>query len=124
MFRTVVGVMAAGAIAWGASVSAFGEDDFPIVGSYLKDQVCRGDSSDPFDLKVKISRRQIESNMGQCSILGFQRQGKTTFVQVECKVPGDQVILGDVSFTLRDDRALDFDDQYHTSPAVLYRCGK
>jgi hypothetical protein len=43
-------------------------------------------------------------------------------MQVECKVPGDQIILGDVTFTQRDANVLDFDDQDHTSPAVLYKC--
>ena len=32
-----------------------GEDDFPIIGVYAKDQVCKGDGSDPADLLVKIT---------------------------------------------------------------------
>jgi hypothetical protein len=60
--------------------------------------------------------------MGVCTILHRRRDGRTVAAQIECKVPGDQVILGDVTFTLRDDNAIDFDDQDHTSPAVLYRC--
>jgi hypothetical protein len=30
--------------------------------------------------------------------------------------------MGDATFIQRDDNALDFDDQDHTSPAVLHKC--
>ena len=117
-----MGALAICAIAWSASTHALGDDDFPIAGLYAKDQACKGDGSDPADILVKITRANIESNMGYCAILSSRRQGRTVSVQVQCKMPGDQVILGDASFTIRDDKALDFDDQDHTSPAVLYRC--
>jgi hypothetical protein len=37
-------------------------------------------------------------------------------------MPGDLTIMGDATFIQRDDNALDFDDQDHTSPAVLHKC--
>jgi hypothetical protein len=104
------------------ALGAYGEDDFPIAGTYTKDASCRGEAARREDLRVKITENKIESNMGVCTILHRKRDGRTLEAQVECKVPGDQLILGDVTFTLRDDLALDFDDQDHTSPAVLYRC--
>ena len=55
-------------------------------------------------------------------ILDRTQEGKTFSMQVECKVPGDQFIQGDVTFTQREANILDFDDQDHTSPAVLYKC--
>jgi hypothetical protein len=106
-----------------ASTPVLGDDDFPIVGTYLKDEVCRGDGSDRPDLRVKITRTEIVSNMGACTILSRRREGRTFSAHVQCKMPGDSVILGDVTFTQRDDRTLDFDDQDHTSPAVLHKCG-
>jgi hypothetical protein len=109
----VLAVMASG---------AWGEDDFSITGTYTKDASCRGEAARREDLRVKITDNKIESNMGVCTILHRKRDGRTVEAQIECKVPGDQLILGDVTFTLRDDKALDFDDQDHTSPAVLYRC--
>ncbi len=109
----VIAVMATG---------AWGEDDFSLTGTYTKDASCRGEAARREDLRVKITENKIESNMGVCTILHRKRDGRTVEAQVECQVPGDQLILGDVTFTLRDDKALDFDDQDHTSPAVLHRC--
>jgi hypothetical protein len=98
------------------------EDDFPIVGTYMRDIACTGNGSHRPDLLVKITQKQIESPMGVCSILSRKRVGKAISAHVECKVPGDQLILGDVTFTLRDEKTLDFEDQDHTSDATLHRC--
>jgi hypothetical protein len=101
---------------------AQGEEGFSISGTYTKDASCQGEAAKRDDLRVRITENRIESSMGVCTILHRKRDGRTVAAQIECKVPGDQVILGDVTFTLRDDNAIDFDDQDHTSPAVLYRC--
>jgi hypothetical protein len=102
--------------------AAWAEDDFSLTGTYTKDATCRGETAKREDLRVKITEDTIESNMGVCTILHRKRDGRTVEAQIECKVPGDQLILGDVTFTLRDDKTIAFDDQDHTSPAVLYRC--
>jgi hypothetical protein len=104
------------------SAVAQGEEGFSISGTYTKDASCQGEAAKRDDLRVRITENRIESSMGVCTILHRKRDGRTVAAQIECKVPGDQVILGDVTFTLRDDNAIDFDDQDHTSPAVLYRC--
>jgi hypothetical protein len=111
-------------LAVAASTSVLGEDDFSIIGTYTRDQPCKADGSNPADGLVKITREDIESNMGFCSILHTERDGSTIQAQVACRVPGGQVILGDVTFKMRDDKTVDFDDQDHTSPATLYRCVK
>jgi hypothetical protein len=108
----------------GASTPVVGEDDMPINGTYAKDQVCRGDGSDPADLLVKITGKAIESSMGSCSILGRKRHGKSVSMHVECKIPGNLVLLSDVTFTQRNDNALDFVDEFNISPAVLHKCGQ
>jgi hypothetical protein len=110
-------------IAGGALMPAFGDEEFPIVGLYTKDQACKGDASKRADLQVKITGQNIVSDMGSCAILNKRRNGRAFLVQVECKMAGDLTLLGDVTFTQRDDNTLDFDDQDHTSPAVLHRCG-
>jgi hypothetical protein len=110
---TVVPIMASKAQA---------EEAFSLAGTYTKDARCGAETARRDDLRVKITENEIESNMGVCTILHRKRDGRTVEAQIECKVPGDQLILGDVTFTLRDDKAIDFDDQDHTSPAVLYRC--
>ena len=122
LHKTVSRALAAIAVITAALTPALGDDDFPIVGVYTKDEVCRGDGSDRVDLLVKITRKDIQSTLGTCAILNKRREGKRISVHVECKMAGDLVILGDVTFTVRDDRTLDFDDQDHTSPAVLHKC--
>jgi hypothetical protein len=124
LLKSLAGALAACAAMGVASTPVIGDEDFPIIGTYAKDQVCKGDGTDPADLLVKITTKSIEHNLGICLILGRKRNGKAYLVHVECKAPGNQVILGDVTFAPRDDGALDFDDQDHTSTAVLYKCGK
>lgn len=118
--------MARGALALAAlslaSAAALAEDDFPIVGTYMRDIACTGNGSHRPDLLVTITQKRIESPMGSCNILSRKRVGKAISAHVECKVPGDQLILGDVTFTIRDDNTLDFEDQDHTSDATLHRC--
>ena len=98
-------------------------EDFPIVGSYTRDIACKGNGSDRPDLLVRITRDEIESQMGVCRILNRKREGKAIMAHVACKVPGaEQLILGDVTFTIRDDKTLDFEDQDHTSDATLHKC--
>jgi len=117
-----VGCVLTGSI--GMSPPGFSEDELPIVGTYSKDQVCKGDGSDPADVLVKITSKAIESSLGSCAILDKKRKGKSISLQVECKIPGDLVLLSDVTFTLRNDNGLDFIDEYNTSPAVLHKCGR
>lgn len=105
-----------------ASTAAWADDDFPIAGIYTKDEPCTEAAAKREALRVTITRDKIESNDGVCTILNRTRDGNTFTLHVECKIPGDQVILGDVTFKIRDQNTLDFDDQDHTSPAVLYRC--
>jgi hypothetical protein len=120
--RALLLLLAAAGIAAG-SARGVAEEDFPIVGTYTRDIVCKGDGSDRPDLVVRIGREQIESPMGICRILSRKRDGKAILAHVECKIPGsDQPILGDVTFTIRDDKTLDFEDQDHTSDATLHKC--
>jgi hypothetical protein len=118
-----VAVCASLASAWVAS-PALGDDDFPIAGTYLQNEACKGDGADRPELRVRITRKDIVSSMGICTILHVKREGPAFGAQVECKVPSGHLILGDVMFTPRPDGALDFDDQDHTSSAVLHRCGQ
>jgi hypothetical protein len=98
------------------------EDDFPIVGTYTENQACKPDGSDPGVSRVKITSRNIDSVFGLCTILSRKREGATYIVHVECKSPGGSQMLGDVNFTPREDKAIDFSDQDQTYKAVLYKC--
>jgi hypothetical protein len=106
------------------SAPILAEDDFPIVGTYTRDIACAGNGSHRPDLLVTITQKQIESPMGVCNILSRKRTGRAISAHVECKVPGDQLILGDVTFTVRDEKTLEFEDQDHTSDATLHRCSE
>jgi hypothetical protein len=114
----VLGVIALAAL----GTAAPGEEDFPIVGTYTENQVCRGDGSDSGVSRVKITAEDIDSVFGLCTILNKKRDGATFAVHVECKGPGGSQMVGDVNFTLRDDKTIDFSDQDQTYKAVLHRC--
>jgi hypothetical protein len=101
---------------------ALGDDDFPLVGTYTENQVCKGDDSDANVSRVKITPSDIDSVFGLCTILEKKRNGNTFEVHVECKGPGGSQMLGDINFTLRDDKTVDFSDQDQTYKAVLYKC--
>jgi hypothetical protein len=98
------------------------EDDFPIVGTYTENQACKPDGSDPAVSRVKITAHDIDSVFGLCTILSRKREGATYVVHVECRGPGGSQMLGDVNFTPREDKAVDFSDQDQTYKAVLYKC--
>lgn len=98
------------------------EDDFPIVGTYTENQACKADGADAGVSRVKITSRDIDSVFGLCMILSKKREGATYMVHVECKGPGGSQMLGDVNFTPRADRTIDFSDQDQTYKAILYRC--
>jgi hypothetical protein len=98
------------------------EDDFPIVGTYTENQACKADGPDAGVSRVKITSRDIDSVFGLCTILSKKREGATYMVHVECKGPGGSQMLGDVNFTPRADRTIDFSDQDQTYKAILYRC--
>ena len=99
-----------------------GEDDFPLVGTYTENQACKPNGSDPGVSRVTITQRDIDSVFGLCTILSKKREGATFVVHVECKGPGGSQMLGDVIFTPRADKTIDFSDQDQTYKAVLHKC--
>jgi hypothetical protein len=114
--------MLAGAVFAALAAPALGEDEFPLVGTYTENHVCKGNGSDAGVSRVKITVRDIDSVFGLCTILSKKREGDTFAVHVECKGPGGSQMVGDVNFTLREDKAIDFSDQDQTYKAVLYKC--
>ena|SRR5579871_2183351 len=101
--------------------SAFAADDFPFVGDYTQNVPCKGDGTDPATVKVKISTKEIVSNIGPCTILDTKKDGETVTAHVECKFPAGP-LMGDISFTPRPDKGLDFVDRDGNYKAVLHRC--
>jgi len=101
--------------------SAFAEDDFPLAGNYTQNVACKGDGSDPAAVQVKISPKEIVSNVGVCTILDLKHDGDTTLIHVECHFPAGP-LMGDVSFTPRPDHTLEFVDRDGNYKSVLHRC--
>jgi hypothetical protein len=99
-----------------------GADDFPLVGTYTENQVCKADSSDSGVSRVKITVDDIDSGFGLCTILSRKREGATFALHVECKGPGGSRMMGDINFTPRDDKIVDFSAQDQTYKATLYKC--
>jgi hypothetical protein len=96
-------------------------DEFVLSGSYTQNVPCKGDGSDPNELKVKISPEEIDSHVGVCMFLGTKRDGSSIDAHVECKFPTGP-LMGDVIFTVRPDNTVQFMDRDKTYSAVLYRC--
>lgn len=101
--------------------AAFAADDFPLTGNYTQNVACKGDGSDPATAKVTISRQEIVSNVGICTILDQKRDGRSISAHVECKFAGGP-LMGDITFTPRPDNTIEFVDRDKTYKAVLYRC--
>ena len=119
MFRAALGVLGIVGLATLAT-PALGDDDFPLIGTYTENQACTG--TDANVSRVKITLREIDSVFGLCSIIEKKRTGNTFAVHVECKGPGGGQMLGDINFTLLDDKTVDFSDQDQTYKAMLYKC--
>ena len=105
----------------GVAGAALAADDFPLTGNYTQNVACKGDGSDPATAKVTISRDEIVSNVGICTILDKRQDGRSISAHVECKLAGGP-LMGDITFTLRPDNTVEFIDRDMTYKAVLYRC--
>ena len=96
-------------------------DDFPLTGSYTQNVPCKGDGSDPAELRVKISAQEIDSKVGVCTFLDTKRNGKSINAHVECRFPAGP-LMGDVTFTIQPDNTIKFLDRDQNYRSVLYRC--
>jgi hypothetical protein len=121
--RSAIKVLSIVALATLATAStSMSEDEFPLVGTYTENQPCTSDNSDPSVSRVKITPSEIDSVFGLCAILDNKREGNNFAIHVDCKGPGGSQMLGDINFTMREDKTLDFSDQDQTYKAVLHRC--
>jgi hypothetical protein len=109
-------------VAAAVPAQAGSDEVFPIAGTYLENHVCKGDGSDAAVPRIKITATDILSSFGLCTLGDKRRAGNKITTQITCKDPGGGALTSDISFTIRDDKTLDFADQYETYKAVLYRC--
>ena len=97
-------------------------DPLTISGTYLENQICKGDGSDPADKRIKITATEIDSSFGLCTLSDPRRDGNKITYQVVCKDPAGGSLSSDVSFTVLDPNTLDFSDQYEAYRAKLHKC--
>lgn len=119
---TLATLMVVGAASTPLLAQAVADPSFPFAGTYVENQVCKGDGSDPADKRVKISPTAIDSSFGVCALNDRRVNGNKMTVQVVCKDPGGGQLTSDITFTVRDANTLDFVDQYETYRATLHRC--
>jgi hypothetical protein len=117
---TAAGLTIAGA-AFALTGAALADDDIPIVGNYTQNVACKGDGTDAPAAKVTISRQEILSNVGVCTILDTKRDGDSMLLHVECKFAGGP-LMGDITFTPKPDNTVEFVDRDMTYKAILHRC--
>ncbi len=124
MFKSlypVAGSVALAVVVVVISSAVVAADDFPLSGNYTQNVACKGDGSDPQFAKVTISAQEIVSNVGVCTILDTKKDGDSIFAHVECKFPSGP-LMGDITFTPRPDKTVEFVDRDMTYKAILYRC--
>lgn len=118
----IVGAIAAAAcVAVVAAAAPARADDFPLTGNYTQNAACKGDGTDPVAIQVKISAQEIVSNVGVCTILDTKKEGKSLTAHVECKLPAGP-LMGDISFTPRPDKTIEFVDRDGNYKAILHPC--
>jgi len=101
--------------------AAVADDTFPLTGDYTQNVDCKGDGTDAPSAKVSISPQAIVSNVGTCTILDTKRDGDSMLLHVECKFAGGP-LMGDITFTPRPDKTVEFVDRDMTYKAILHRC--
>jgi hypothetical protein len=116
------GIAATAIIVTFASCPAVAGDEFSIAGTYVQNAACKGDGSDPAKMVVRIGENDVHSNFGLCTFVRKEFAGNILKAQMSCNGPAGNMLLGDVRFTVRADKNIDFVDQDHTYNVVLYRC--
>lgn len=98
-------------------------DDFWLIGDFTQNVPCKGDGSDVPESKVKVATDHIDSKAGVCRFINAKLEGKRLSATMECQFPAGPLI-GDVTFTKRTNKIVDFVDRDNQYAATLYRCPK
>ena len=98
-------------------------DGFWLLGDYTQNVPCKGDGTDPAELKVRISTQAINSKVGVCTFLDTTLDANRIKAHVECQFPAGP-LEGDITFTQKPDKTISFIDDNKLYNATLYRCPK
>ena len=105
------------------SVPALAGDEFSIAGTYVQNAACKGDGSDTPKDKVTITDKTADSNFGPCTFKADKAwSGKTLKASATCqqKTGGEYEVK--LSFTVKEDKTVDFLEEGSQYKSVLYRC--
>ena len=97
--------------------------DFWLLGEFTQNAPCKGDGTDPAELKARISTDHIDSKAGVCKFLDTQPESNRLKAHALCQFP-DGPLIGDFTFTRKSNGTIDFVDRDGTYTAILYRCSK
>jgi len=114
----IIAMIGIGAVAAPASA-----EDAALVGTYTQKHACTGDgTSTPKDL-VKITDKMADSNFGPCTFNADKAwSGKTLKASATCKQKTGGEYDVKLSFTLKEDKTVDFLEEGSQYKSVLYRC--
>jgi hypothetical protein len=120
-FYSVTVFIAGGVILCAGAAAA--ADDFPLTGSYTQNVPCKGDGSGQREVQVRISPQEIDSHAGVCTFIDTRRDGSSINAHVQCRFAAGP-LMGDVTFTVRADKTVEFTDRDRNYDALLYRCAQ
>lgn len=113
---------AAASLIWMMFAAPAANADEIIEGQYRQNGPCRGDSSDPANLKVIITPKQISYSGGVCSIDSRRMDGQAVILQVVCKFRSGRSLGAEISLTPRQKNILHMSQQDGGFEADLYKC--
>jgi hypothetical protein len=99
-----------------------GGPEAALLGTYLQNQVCKGDGSDPGKKLVKIRDKEVDSNFGPCMFGDKNWTGNVLKAHATCKSTAGTPFDVSLSFTLKDDKTVDFLEEGSQYKSVLHRC--
>jgi hypothetical protein len=106
-----------------APAAAQESQDAALAGTYTQKHACKGDGSGTPKDVVKITDKAADSNFGPC-MFGADKawSGKTLKTTATCKQKTGGEYDVKLSFTLKDDKTVDFVEEGSQYKSVLYRC--
>lgn len=119
MRRMIYTVLAAAATIPGGPAAQAGS---ALEGRYLQDRPCRGDGSDPANLKVTITPQQITYAGGTCAIRTKRSEGSRLIFGVSCRFRSGHTMGSDIVFTHRPGGAWHMSQGDGDFEAEIYRC--
>jgi hypothetical protein len=115
----IIALIGLGAAAWPAAA----QEDAALVGTWTQKHACKGDGSDTPKDRVVITDKMADSNFGPCTFNADKAwHGKTLKATSTCKQKTGGEYEVKLSFTVKDDKTVDFLEEASQYKSVLYRC--